>query len=105
MNSIVSTMAEIQKFNDSTQWIDMRTVDYARLGSDIEYKYNQEQRNTFWRKHWMSTDSAMASLACFCRFLHTAGCERAAGREDVAQLSENNAYCVFERSILPENRW
>lgn len=80
-------------------------IDYAALGSEIEHNYTQRERGAFFRAFEKSTDAHMAALSTFCRFKCEAVGERLAGRIDAAMLAEKNAETVYEREIIPANRW
>lgn len=81
------------------------SIDYRKLGAWLELDASSGELGRFSRDMWQSTDGAMRSLATFASFLCTAKCERRAGRIDAAMLAEANADTVYQRDILPENRW
>lgn len=85
--------------------MERKNTRYGNLGAKIELNMTQNERNSFWRINWQSSDQAMAKLACFARFKHSATYLRLAGRTDEAQLQDANADTIFEREIEPQDRW
>lgn len=78
---------------------------YASLGCELEHNCSAGELARFAGDMWQSTDPAMRSLATYARFLSHAKRYRLAGDISAAVINEAAADTVYERDILPENRW
>lgn len=82
-----------------------RTIDYAALGAHLEMNSDPSELRDFAKRFGTSTDGAMRSLACFALFIAKAKQARHTGDIEYAVTNERNAQTVYERDILPANRW
>lgn len=78
--------------------------EYAQLGAELEYDATQAQRREFYEKYRFHGDVIFATLAQFAFWLHSARCERLAGRIDAAQLAEDAAENEYNK-LPSEYRW